>query len=288
MVCSEVVGPLRLLDGVKSEERCKSMKEGEEIRAVLLEKMFSELTARKNNLLALSSEEIISSSISYELTYKEEFIEYVGDSSAISLEECEFLLLLDEPLEWLFRQWLASDVSDKKVVTSFIKSSVGLDKTVTKVLKDDTDLKMADVYIAGDELGLGGYCSFVYLPGCHDYPLSFKGSVKGKVTSSRMELTALIQALSSPVFEEPCHIQIHTTCGYIASAIEKGWAKSWRSKGWKKSDGKPAANADLWETVLDLLEKHTVDMLWTEDLEASKTLKKCHDTAVEIVVGAVI
>ncbi len=46
---------------------------------------------------------------------------------------------------------------------------------------------------------------------------------------------------------------VHTTNNRnTINGIVKGWAKSWKRKNWKKSDGKPALNPDLWARLLDL------------------------------------
>ena len=51
---------------------------------------------------------------------------------------------------------------------------------------------------------------------------------------------------------------------YVVDGITKGWAKSWRAKGWVKSDKKPAKNPELWGRLLDLLDKHQVSFHWVK------------------------
>jgi len=41
----------------------------------------------------------------------------------------------------------------------------------------------------------------------------------------------------------------------VVDGVNKGWAKGWRSKGWKKGRGKSALNPDLWGQLLDLTER---------------------------------
>ncbi len=81
-----------------------------------------------------------------------------------------------------------------------------------------------------------------------------------ETTNNRMELTAVISALKA--LREPCHVTLTSDSKYVIDAITKGWAVSWRAKGWRKADKSPALNVDLWETLLGLLEKHTVDFVW--------------------------
>lgn len=81
-------------------------------------------------------------------------------------------------------------------------------------------------------------------------------------TNNRMELTAVIEALS--LLKEPCEVTLTSDSKYVCDAVTLGWAESWRAKGWKKADKKPALNPELWETLLGLLEKHKVAFVWVK------------------------
>ena len=81
-------------------------------------------------------------------------------------------------------------------------------------------------------------------------------------TNNRMELSAVIAALSA--LKEPCEITLTTDSKYVSDAVNNGWAVSWRARGWRKGDKSPALNPDLWETLLDLLEKHKVTFVWVK------------------------
>ncbi len=81
-------------------------------------------------------------------------------------------------------------------------------------------------------------------------------------TNNRMELLAAINALSA--LKYPCDVTLTSDSKYLVDAIEKGWAKSWREKGWRRADKSPALNSDLWEKLLGLLEIHTVRLIWVK------------------------
>ncbi len=81
-------------------------------------------------------------------------------------------------------------------------------------------------------------------------------------TNNRMELTAVITALSK--LKKPCRVELTTDSRYVCDGITKGWARSWRKKGWKKGDGSPALNPDLWEQLLELCELHSVSFNWVK------------------------
>lgn len=79
-------------------------------------------------------------------------------------------------------------------------------------------------------------------------------------TNNRMELTAVITALKA--LREPCEVTLTSDSRYVIDGIEKGWAKSWRARGWRKADKSPALNPDLWEELLNLLDIHRVTFVW--------------------------
>ena len=74
-------------------------------------------------------------------------------------------------------------------------------------------------------------------------------------TNNRMEMMAVINALETLVAFKDEAITIHSDSQYVITGITKGWAKNWRRKDWKKGDGKPALNPDLWGIMLDLVDK---------------------------------
>lgn len=81
-----------------------------------------------------------------------------------------------------------------------------------------------------------------------------------RTTNNRMEVLAAIVALES--LKYPCRVTIFTDSQYLVNSIEKGWVKAWRARDWRKADGKPAVNIDLWQRLLPLLEMHRVKFSW--------------------------
>ena len=97
-------------------------------------------------------------------------------------------------------------------------------------------------------------------------------------TNNRMELMGVISALSA--LKYPCDVVLTTDSKYVVDSVTKGWAKSWRSKGWIKSDKKPALNSDLWEKLLDLLEIHNVEFVWVKGHAGHPENERCDQLAV--------
>ena len=135
------------------------------------------------------------------------------------------------------------------------------------------------------EIFTDGACSGNPGPGGWGAILRYKGVEKElsggepETTNNRMELTAVISALSA--LKEPCNVQLYSDSKYIIDAVTKGWAKSWKAKGWIKGDKKPALNSDLWDTLLSLLDKHTVEFIWVKGHAGHPENERCDTLAVE-------
>lgn len=98
-------------------------------------------------------------------------------------------------------------------------------------------------------------------------------------TNNRMELTGVISALEA--LKEPCVVELWSDSKYVVDALEKGWARSWRSRGWIKSDKKPALNPDLWERLLNLTERHEVHCHWVKGHADNPYNNRCDELAVQ-------
>ena len=54
----------------------------------------------------------------------------------------------------------------------------------------------------------------------------------------------------------------------------------WRRRGWRKADGKPALNPDLWEALLTLMETHRVNLHWVKGHAENPFNNRCDEMAV--------
>lgn len=141
-----------------------------------------------------------------------------------------------------------------------------------------TATKKVDVYTDGackGNPGPGGWGAIIVF-GENEKVL---GGGDPETTNNRMELTAVIEALS--VLKEPCNVTLTTDSKYVVDSVTKGWVNSWKKKGWKKADGKPALNTDLWEKLLILLEKHNVSFVWVKGHDGHPYNERCDTIACE-------
>ena len=129
-----------------------------------------------------------------------------------------------------------------------------------------------------------GACSGNPGPGGWGAILEFMGHEKEmsggeeSTTNNRMELTAVIRGLQA--LKEPCIVELYSDSKYVIDGLQKGWAESWRRRGWIKSDKKPALNPDLWGQLLDLTEKHTLHYHWVKGHAENEKNNRCDQLAV--------
>ena len=126
---------------------------------------------------------------------------------------------------------------------------------------DNKSLKHVDIYTDGSCRGNPGVGGWGAVLGYRGHEKELCGGEQ-MTTNNRMELTAVIAALEA--LREPCEVTLTSDSKYVIDALERGWAESWRSRGWKKADNSPALNADLWERLLGLMSRHRVRLVWVK------------------------
>lgn len=109
------------------------------------------------------------------------------------------------------------------------------------------------------------------------YEKEFSGGAPD-TTNNRMEMTAVIEGLKA--LKEPCAVTLMTDSRYVVDSITKKWVYGWQKKNWKKSDGKPALNVDLWKEMLKLLEIHQVKFIWIKGHAGHPENERCDRLAV--------
>ncbi|MFO7494840.1 MAG: ribonuclease HI [Desulfobacterales bacterium] len=139
------------------------------------------------------------------------------------------------------------------------------------------------IYTDGSALnnpGPGGY-GVVILEGGRRTELS--GGFR-KTTNNRMELLACIKGLDA--LTTPATVTLYSDSAYVVNGITRGWAKSWQRKGWRKSNGEPALNPDLWEKLLGLCQKHAVRFVWVKGHAGNTGNERCDQLATRAAAGA--
>ena len=70
-----------------------------------------------------------------------------------------------------------------------------------------------------------------------------------------------------------CNVEIYTCCPYFANTIERKIIKSWAENDWKKADGRPVRNAELWKEFSKYFRQHKIKVLIAKEHEYKNYLK---------------
>lgn len=127
--------------------------------------------------------------------------------------------------------------------------------------------------------GPGGYGAILV---CGSAEKELSGGEKA-TTNNRMELMAAIVGLEA--LKEPCRVRLVSDSKYLVDAVEKHWLENWQKRGWKKADGKPALNVDLWQRLLVQLERHDVQLCWIKGHAGHPYNERCDRLAVAAYNG---
>lgn len=71
-------------------------------------------------------------------------------------------------------------------------------------------------------------------------------------TNNRMELMALIQALSA-LKEKGLELRVFSDSSYLVNCFKKKWYVKWQMNGWRTSGKAPVENRELWEKLIELM-----------------------------------
>lgn len=129
------------------------------------------------------------------------------------------------------------------------------------------------------EIYTDGSCSGNPGPGGYGAILVCGGKEKvisggeAETTNNRMELTAVILAFEA--LKYPCEVTLTSDSKYVLDGLRLGWAAGWRQRGWRKSDGKPALNPDLWERLLNAIAPHRVTYVWIKGHNGHEYNERC-------------
>ena len=123
-----------------------------------------------------------------------------------------------------------------------------------------TDPERIEIYTDGacrGNPGPGGWAATLSL-GEHFRELS---GAQAATTNNRMELTAVIEALSA--LKRESRVRVFTDSEYVRRGITE-WLKAWKARDWRTADKKPVKNRDLWERLDAVAARHDVEWRWVK------------------------
>lgn len=100
---------------------------------------------------------------------------------------------------------------------------------------------------------------------------------EAETTNNRMELLGVINGLSA--LKESCAVALYSDSQYICNALNNGWLRDWKKRGWKRRDGE-LKNVELWQELDTLLGKHRVEAHWVKGHAENEYNNRCDALAV--------
>lgn len=100
-------------------------------------------------------------------------------------------------------------------------------------------------------------------------------------TNNRMELLAALEGLLH--LPPGSSVQVFTSSDYLFQGATR-WIHGWRRRNWQKQDGKPVANADLWQALDQLRGQYAVRWINAkgQEIEEMKTASKLAAEAIAV------
>jgi ribonuclease HI len=104
-----------------------------------------------------------------------------------------------------------------------------------------------------------------------------------ETTNNRMELMACIEGLKA--LKQKSDIVVFSDSKYLVDSINEKWIYKWRNNHWMKSKKKQVMNADLWKTLLELVEQHEIEFRWVRGHNIDKNNQRCDFLAKQAAQG---
>ncbi len=139
------------------------------------------------------------------------------------------------------------------------------------------------------EIFCDGACSGNPGPGGYGAILRYNGREKEisggapHTTNNRMELSGAIEALRQ--LTRPCRVIVTTDSQYLVKGMTE-WIAGWQRKGWRNSKKEAVLNRDLWEELVALAGRHTVEWRWVRGHDGHAENERCDALAREAVTEA--
>ena len=94
-----------------------------------------------------------------------------------------------------------------------------------------------------------------------------------ETTNNRMELMGVIAGLEALL--KPCRVDVWSDSQYVIKAFNDHWIDGWKKRGWKKADGKPVLNEELWKRLLLAAEPHEITWHWVKGHDGHPENERC-------------
>ena len=117
--------------------------------------------------------------------------------------------------------------------------------------------------------GPGGWA---YIVRAHDGSEDVCYDHDASTTNNRMELTAALEALRS--IPKGSRATLFSDSQYVVKGMSE-WIPGWQRRNWRKSDGKPVLNDDIWKQLVAVDETREIHWEWVEGHAGQEQNERC-------------
>lgn len=95
--------------------------------------------------------------------------------------------------------------------------------------------------------------------------------VEEETTAHHLTLLALEEALGR--MKKPSELHIYLEDPYVCNVFRRGWIEEWKQNGWVNARNKPVVDAELWQSIVNLLDEHLYDFHVGEEHEYTEWMQ---------------
>ena len=131
--------------------------------------------------------------------------------------------------------------------------------------------------------GPGGWAAILHHPGT-DTRKILQGA-QPDTTNNRMELMAAIEGIRALKDDNRLHVRLVSDSEYVILGITQ-WIKKWINQNWRRSakaGGPPVKNADLWQTLYELVQRHEMSYEHVRGHAGHPENEECDRLAVDAI-----
>lgn len=74
-------------------------------------------------------------------------------------------------------------------------------------------------------------------------------------TNNKMEILAVTKGLNN--LDPNSHVKVMSDSQYVTKAFTNGWLRSWQRNGFMTREGKPVANQEEWNDLVQAVDRHS-------------------------------
>ncbi len=100
---------------------------------------------------------------------------------------------------------------------------------------------------------------------------------KELTTNNVMEITAVIEGLKQ--LKISCDVDIYSDSAYVVNAFNNKWIAGWVKNNWRNSSKEPVKNKELWQELIELVNKHNVKFIKVKGHSDNEYNNRCDELA---------